>query len=108
MTKASPTLLLRHIRRLAEIGAASELSDRELVQKFVDQRDEDTFASLVRRHGPTVYGTIEKWWHDPIPESGADTVLTPFRPSTSSSTPFSSSNEWASDVLGNSGTRCGR
>jgi RNA polymerase sigma factor (sigma-70 family) len=58
MATRSPTLL-RYIRHLAEAGAATELSDRELVQRFADQGEEAAFASLVRRHGPMVLGVCQ-------------------------------------------------
>jgi RNA polymerase sigma factor (sigma-70 family) len=60
MAKACPTLLLSYIRHLAGTGDTTELSDRDLVQKFADERDEAAFASLVRRHGPMVLGVCRR------------------------------------------------
>lgn len=47
--------LLRHFQRLAPPGAG-ESTDCQLVERFVRQRDEAAFASLVHRHGPLVLG----------------------------------------------------
>jgi RNA polymerase sigma factor (sigma-70 family) len=54
--------------RLQPSGAAAdtenlrpaELSDRELVSRFVDFRDEQAFTVLVRRHGPMVFGVCRR------------------------------------------------
>ncbi|HEY7424322.1 MAG TPA: sigma-70 family RNA polymerase sigma factor, partial [Gemmataceae bacterium] len=50
---ASTTLgtILRHMRQLA---AGENRSDRELLEAFAGRHDEDSFAVLVRRHGPLV------------------------------------------------------
>jgi RNA polymerase sigma factor (sigma-70 family) len=53
MPTHQPSLLLRHLRKLAA-PAADTVSDRELLQRFAEQRDEGAFASLMRRHGPMV------------------------------------------------------
>ncbi len=49
---ATPLLLLlaRQIRR-----PEAAVSDGELLTRFADSRDQDSFAELVRRHGPVVY-----------------------------------------------------
>ena len=46
--------VLRYIRRLAAVGYAPDLADRELLNRFVTDRDEMAYAVLVRRHGPMV------------------------------------------------------
>jgi RNA polymerase sigma factor (sigma-70 family) len=46
--------VLRVIRSLANKRGDDEASDRELLARFVAQRDEDAFTTLVRRHGPMV------------------------------------------------------
>jgi RNA polymerase sigma factor (sigma-70 family) len=38
----------------------ADLSDGQLLERFVDQHDEDAFASLVRRHGPMVLGVCQR------------------------------------------------
>jgi hypothetical protein len=42
------------LRLLIEAGTATGLSDGDLVERFVSQRDELAFAALVKRHGPMV------------------------------------------------------
>jgi RNA polymerase sigma factor (sigma-70 family) len=49
---ADPRPLLYHLRRLA--AAPSTLSDAELLERFLAQRDEESFALVVARHGPMV------------------------------------------------------
>src|SRR5262245_57307674 len=44
----------RHLRRRAGGPAAPELTDVQLLQRFVAERDEAAFAALVRRHGALV------------------------------------------------------
>jgi RNA polymerase sigma factor (sigma-70 family) len=48
-----PSLLLRHLRKLAT-PSDDTVSDRELLHRFAERRDEGAFASLMRRHGPMV------------------------------------------------------
>src|SRR5579871_6130036 len=50
--------LLQHIRRLTAGSSAS--SDAELLQHYIQQRDEDAFAALVQRHGPMVQGVCRR------------------------------------------------
>jgi RNA polymerase sigma factor (sigma-70 family) len=42
------------------LRSTAESSDRELVSRFVDFRDEQAFAVLVRRHGPMVLGVCRR------------------------------------------------
>lgn len=44
------------IRRLAESGRHSLSTDDELLDRFLDGRDEQAFAEIVERHGPMVFG----------------------------------------------------
>jgi RNA polymerase sigma factor (sigma-70 family) len=41
-------------------STADQLSDSELLQQFCQQRDEEAFAALVRRHGPLVLGVCQR------------------------------------------------
>jgi RNA polymerase sigma factor (sigma-70 family) len=45
--------ILRELRRLAA-RQAGILSDRELMERFVSERDEAAFETILRRHGPMV------------------------------------------------------
>src|SRR5690348_2567410 len=46
--------LLEHVRRLVNDTAPGSARDADLLERFVRQRDEEAFASLVSRHGPMV------------------------------------------------------
>jgi len=54
MARESIGGLLEHLRMIVAASGSSELPDRELLLRFVRQRDEAAFASLVQRHGPLV------------------------------------------------------
>src|SRR5947209_11338227 len=49
---------LAQLRRLvASVGAAA--TDRDLLQRYLERRDEAAFAALVGRHGPMVLGVCQ-------------------------------------------------
>jgi DNA-directed RNA polymerase specialized sigma24 family protein len=50
------SLILRSIRRLREGEGVRQLSDRQLLRRFSDHRDETAFGTLLGRHGPMVLG----------------------------------------------------
>ncbi len=52
--------LLRHIHRLAGVPSAKDLSDGELLQRFVTCGEETAFAVLLKRHGPMVWGVCRR------------------------------------------------
>jgi RNA polymerase sigma factor (sigma-70 family) len=56
---ASPSVgaALRQIQRVFGEGTLSGLSDSQILEKFVDGRDEAAFTALVERHGPMVLKT---------------------------------------------------
>jgi RNA polymerase sigma factor (sigma-70 family) len=47
--------VLEHIRRLAAVDGVSQLSDGQLLQRFLARREEAAFAALLQRHGPMVW-----------------------------------------------------
>jgi RNA polymerase sigma factor (sigma-70 family) len=49
---------LAYLRGLG--SAAADDSDGNLLHRFLTQRDEAAFASLLRRHGPMVYGVCQR------------------------------------------------
>jgi RNA polymerase sigma factor (sigma-70 family) len=52
--------LLRHIRHVAFQLDAGELTDGQLLERFLSRREETAFAALVRRHGPMVPGVCRR------------------------------------------------
>jgi RNA polymerase sigma factor (sigma-70 family) len=60
MPKKLAAPLLGYIRGLTGTCLSGELPDRELVQRFADQRDEAAFAALVGRHGGMVLGVCRR------------------------------------------------
>jgi RNA polymerase sigma factor (sigma-70 family) len=47
--------ILRHLHRLAETQVGQGLTDGQLLQRFLAQREEAAFAALMRRHGRLVW-----------------------------------------------------
>jgi RNA polymerase sigma factor (sigma-70 family) len=52
--------VVRHLRRAALPLAGAELTDGQLLERFVTARDEAAFEVLVRRHGPMVLGVCRR------------------------------------------------
>src|SRR5262245_1295543 len=52
--------VVQQIRRIAAHAGAEALNDRELLDCFLNKRDDDAFAILVRRHGPMVRGVCRR------------------------------------------------
>ncbi len=57
MQNGQMTPVLRFLRRLGGADAVDEPADTHLLERFVARRDEEAFATLVRRHGPMVLAT---------------------------------------------------
>jgi RNA polymerase sigma factor (sigma-70 family) len=49
-------VLLQHLRRVAARKNEDDLTDGQLLERFVEQGEEAAFAALLRRHGPMVLG----------------------------------------------------
>jgi len=60
---SNPTPGLQHLRQFIDAQVADELSDDQLLQRFAMQRDEASFSTLVRRHGPMVLNTSRRILH---------------------------------------------
>ena len=50
------TNVLQVIRNLVSRHGEEQASDRDLLRRFIEQRDGDAFTALVRRHGAMVMG----------------------------------------------------
>src|SRR5262249_18630434 len=60
MAKKSLNGCLRHVCKLAAVQTARQLGDRELLVRFVAEKDEAAFAVLVERHGAMVLGVCRR------------------------------------------------
>ncbi len=54
MPTGSLSAIVEYIRQIARRGPAAELTDGQLLERFIAQRDEEAFSALVQRHGPLV------------------------------------------------------
>ncbi|MFL5246151.1 MAG: sigma-70 family RNA polymerase sigma factor [Gemmataceae bacterium] len=52
--------LVRHFEHLAAEAATASLSDRDLLLRFRNSRDEGAFTALLQRHGSMVYHTCRR------------------------------------------------
>jgi RNA polymerase sigma factor (sigma-70 family) len=52
--------VLRYLRKLAAVEDSRSLEDRELLRRFLDERDQAAFAALVERHGPMLLGACRR------------------------------------------------
>lgn len=64
MATGQTNKVLQQIRRVLHLGAGAELTDGQLLDCFIQQRDESAFAALVRRHGPMVWGVCRRALHN--------------------------------------------
>jgi RNA polymerase sigma factor (sigma-70 family) len=60
----TPSSLVGTLRRLVARADAGSSSDTQLLQRFVNQRDESAFELLVWRHGPMVLGVCRRILRD--------------------------------------------
>ena len=51
---------VQHLRRAVLWGDGAGLSDGQLLDHFIERRDEAAFETLVRRHGPMVLGVCRR------------------------------------------------
>lgn len=56
---------LREFQTLFREGSASGLTDRQLLERFTERRDETAFAGLIDRHRAMVWGVCRRMLHDP-------------------------------------------
>jgi len=60
MNRAALPAVINHIHRLRQPAGSLDLTDRQLLGRFVSERDEGAFAALVDRHGPLVLGVCRR------------------------------------------------
>lgn len=51
---------LQHLRKMAAVQTYRRVSDRELLERFVGERDEAAFTVMIERHGPMVLGVCRR------------------------------------------------
>src|SRR5262249_29651056 len=54
------TKVMRHLRRILGAPGGGDLTDRQLLERFTADRDEEAFATLVARHAPLVLGVSRR------------------------------------------------
>ena len=52
--------VLQFLRGLADPGPSREIPDSSLLERFVQNRDEEVFRTLLLRHGPLVFGVCRR------------------------------------------------
>jgi hypothetical protein len=62
MATRQAIFLLRHLRQLTAVHES--LSDRELLQRFAQERHEASFTALIERHGPMVWSACIRVLHN--------------------------------------------
>jgi RNA polymerase sigma factor (sigma-70 family) len=63
MARGTLDAVLRHARRLTAALAERQLTDGELLERFVHQHEETAFALLLERHGPMVLAVCRRLLH---------------------------------------------
>jgi hypothetical protein len=60
MSEPHSNSFLHHIRHLIGSNPAADLTDNQLLARFLADRDETSVEALVRRHGPLVFGVCRR------------------------------------------------
>jgi RNA polymerase sigma factor (sigma-70 family) len=63
MVKTSLTQVVRHVRLLAAAHCDSAVADADLLEAFLNRRDQEAFTALVHRHGPMVLSICNRVLH---------------------------------------------
>jgi RNA polymerase sigma factor (sigma-70 family) len=51
---------IQYLRRTVLLTDGAGLTDGQLLSRFIELRDEDAFAALIKRHGPMVWGVCRR------------------------------------------------
>jgi RNA polymerase sigma factor (sigma-70 family) len=60
MANGPVSTVLQHLRKLEALASAGRLSDGQLLQRFIGDRDEAAFNALLQRHGPMVWSVCRR------------------------------------------------
>src|SRR5262249_44200310 len=52
--------VIRHLRRTVLLRDGAGLTDKQLLENYLNRRDEAALEALVRRHGPMVWGVCRR------------------------------------------------
>jgi RNA polymerase sigma factor (sigma-70 family) len=63
MATGQLSTVLRHIHKLVDAHRTEELTDAQLLERFVSRHEEAAFAALVQRYGPMVLGVCRRVLH---------------------------------------------
>ncbi len=64
MATSGTGAVIRHLRTMALRGDGADVTDGQLLEAFVSRQDAAAFESLVRRHGPMVFGVCRRLLRD--------------------------------------------
>jgi RNA polymerase sigma factor (sigma-70 family) len=65
MVNGRANTALRQVARVFHDGTLAGLSDRQILERFVDRRDDTAFEGLIVRHGPMVLNVCRQLLRDP-------------------------------------------
>src|SRR5437870_5331825 len=60
MAASQITKVIQHLRSVTLRQDGAGLTDRQLLDYFIERRDEAAFSALVQRHGQTVWGVCRR------------------------------------------------
>ncbi len=60
MATSQMSEFIQYLRRTALLPDGAGLTDGQLLSRFVERRDEDAFAALIKRHGSMVWGVCRR------------------------------------------------
>jgi RNA polymerase sigma factor (sigma-70 family) len=64
MATSQMSEVIQHLRRTVLLRDGAALTDRQLLEDYINRRDEAALAALVRRHGPMVWGVCRRILHN--------------------------------------------